>query len=294
MSASSQQMAETSTDLSRQSVQMAQTIQEMADDSARLVALSAALTSGATEGVKRNQRLRALARENRERLDASARELETLVAEAQRSVAAAEALAAAFQEIREFVALMQHMARQSKMLAFSAGMEARRAGPEGAGFVVVAKEVQRLADGTAEAAERTEKVVSALLLRVEESRASSERSAAAVGSVRESTHQGLASFGLVESAVGDTEAWTAAIEQASLTSSRLVEDTTRRIAALARGVEAFAAAMQEVAASAQEQSASSAQVVGTATALSMSAERLTEQAGAFRLEGSPVERAGQR
>ena len=285
MTASSEQMAQTSTDLSQQSAEMAQTIQEMAADSARMVELSAALTSGAGEGVKRNLRLRALSRENRERLDASARELAALVGEVKNSAAAAETLASASEEIREFVELVQRMARQSKLLAFSASMEASRAGQEGAGFAVVAKEVERLATTSSEAAERTERVVTALLVRVEESRESSARSASAVESVRRSTEHGLESFGQVEAAVAETELWTAAIEQAALTSNTVVEHTTKRLDALARGTEAFAAAMQEVAASAQEQSASTEEIAGTATVLASTAEKLATQAGAFRLDG---------
>jgi methyl-accepting chemotaxis protein len=163
MAASSQEIAQTSVELSRQSAEMAHTIQEMVAGSNRLVDLSSALTAGVAEGVKRNEQLRALARENGQRLIASARELEVLVGEVQSSTTAAEALATASQEIREFVELVQYMARQSKLLAFSASMEASRAGEGGAGFAVVAKEVQRLADGSSEAAEKTEKVVTALL-----------------------------------------------------------------------------------------------------------------------------------
>jgi len=285
MSALSQRMAQTSAELHQRSSEMAQTIQAMSGDAVRMNELSTALTSGVAEGGRRNQRLRAFARENRERMDASAQELEALVSEVQRNVAAAETLGTASEEIREFVALMQHMARQSKLLAFSAGMEAKRAGPDGAGFVVIAQEVQRLADRTGEAAERTEKVVSALLAKVAETRTASARAAAAVESVRHATQQGLQSFEHVEAAVGDTETWTAAIEQGARTSNSVVEATTRRLDALARGTEAFAAAMQEVAASAEQQSASSEEIVGTATSLAASAERLAEQAGAFRLQG---------
>lgn len=283
MAASSQQMAQTAADLSRQSAEMARTIQDMAADSARMVELSTALASGLGDGLQRNERLRKLARENRQRLDASDRELEALVEEARQGVAAADALNAASQEIRQFVDLIQQMARQSKLLAFSASMEASRAGPQGAGFTVVAKEVQRLADGSSEAAERAEKVVTALLAKVEESRLSSARSAAAVAGVRAATQQGLESFRHVEAAVADTEAWTSAIADASRTSSDVVGDTTGRLDALARGTESFAAAMQEVAASAEEQSASTEEVVGTATSLAATAERLAAQAGAFRL-----------
>ncbi|HEV8598124.1 MAG TPA: methyl-accepting chemotaxis protein [Gemmatimonadales bacterium] len=286
MAASTEGLAQTSAELSQRSVEMARTVQEMAGDATRMVELSTALTAGATEGIARNQRLRSLAQENRERLDASGRELAALVGEVQHSAAAAEALVSASQEIREFVSLIQHLARQSKLLAYTAGVEARRAGPEGAGFVIVAKEVQRLADTASEATRKTEKVVSALLEKVEESRVSGERSARAVANVRDATQNGIAAFGQVESAIAGTEAWTNAIEQAARTSKQVVEDTTRRLDALARGVETFAAAMQQVAAAAQEQSATTQEIVSTATELAASAERLSEQAGAFRLEGS--------
>jgi methyl-accepting chemotaxis protein len=285
MAASSQEIAQTSVELSRQSAEMAHTIQEMLAGSSRLVELSAALTAGVTEGVKRNEQLRALARENGQRLIASARELEVLVGEVQSSTAAAEALAAASQEIREFVELVQYMARQSKLLAFSASMEASRAGESGAGFAVVAKEVQRLADGSSEAAEKTEKVVTALLQKVEETRATSSRTAVTVERVRRTTQHGLEAFGHVEAAVADTEAWTSVVEQASVTSSSVAQDTTHRLDALARGTEAFAQAMEEVAASAEEQSASTEEIASTAANLAATAEKLTDQAGAFRLEG---------
>jgi methyl-accepting chemotaxis protein len=283
ISASSQQMAQTSADLTQQAVEMARTIQAMAEDSNRLVGLSAALSGGVAEGVMRNQRLRLLARENRERLDTGARKLEELVAEVQGNAAAAEALAATSEEIRGFVDLVQRMARQSKLLAFSAGLEARRAGPEAAGFVAVANEVDLLATTSSEAAEHTERGVAELLARVKEARASSGRSAVAVESVRRTTHHALESFGHVEAAVADTEAWTDAIHQASRTSNSVVEQTTRRLDALARGTEAFAAAMQEVAAVAQEQSASTEEIVGTAAELSATAERLSREVGGFRL-----------
>lgn len=285
MAASSQEIAQTSVDLSRQSAEMAQTIQEMVGGSSRLVELSAALTAGVTEGVKRNEQLRALARENGQRLIASARELEVLVGEVQGSTAAAEALGAASQEIREFVELVQYMARQSKLLAFSASMEASRAGESGAGFAVVAKEVQRLADGSSEAAERTEKVVTALLEKVEETLASSSRTAVTVERVRKTTQHGLEAFGHVEAAVADTEAWTAVVERAAVTSTNVAQDTTQRLDELARGTEAFAQAMEEVAASAEEQSASTEEIASTAADLAATAEKLSEQAGAFRLEG---------
>jgi methyl-accepting chemotaxis protein len=284
MASAAQQMADTSGDLSTQSTDMAETIQEMATDAARLVELSAELTAGAHHGVERNQRRRDLARENRARFDASARELDSLVDEVQSSAASVEALAAASGEIKAFVTLVQKMARQSKLLALNAAMEAARAGDQGEGFAVVASEVRRLSASSTEAAERTEKLVVDVLQRIEQSRVSSARSAAVVHSVRDLTRHGLESFTQVEEAVGDTESWTGEIDRAAQTVNVVVADTTRRLDALARGTETFAAAMQEVAASAQQQSASTQQIAAAAGMLSAAAERLSTLVATVRLD----------
>jgi len=284
MASAAQQMADTSGDLSAQSSDMAETIQEMATDAARLVELSGELTTGAHDGVERNQRLRDLARENRARFDASARELDSLVDEVQSSAASVEALAAASGEIKAFVTLVQKMARQSKLLALNAAMEAARAGDQGEGFAVVASEVRRLSASSSEAAERTEKLVLDVLQRIEASRVASARSASVVHSVRELTRHGLESFTQVEQAVVDTESWTAEIDRAAGTVNAVVTETTRRLDALARGTETFAAAMQEVAASAQEQSASTQEIAAAAGSLSAAAERLSTLVATVRLD----------
>jgi methyl-accepting chemotaxis protein len=292
MASAAQQMADTSGDLSTQSTEMAETIQEMATDAAMLVELSAELTAGAHDGVQRNLQLRELAAENRARFDASARELDSLVEEVQSSAASVEALAAASEEIKAFVTLVQKMARQSKLLALNAAMEAARAGDQGEGFAVVASEVRRLAASSSEAAERTEKLVVDVLQRIERSRVSSARSASVVHTVRELTRHGLESFAQVEQAVIDTESWTAGIDRAAGTVSGVVTETTRRLEALARGTETFAAAMQEVAASAQEQSASTQQIAAAAGTLATAAERLSTLVAAVRLDEAPAESPG--
>ena len=289
MASAAQQMADTSGDLSIQSTDMAATIQQMASDAATLVNLSGELTTGAHDGVARNLQLRELAAENRARFDASARELDSLVEEVQSSAASIEALAAASEEIKAFVTLVQKMARQSKLLALNAAMEAARAGDQGEGFAVVASEVRRLAASSSEAAERTEKLVVDVLQRIERSRVSSARSASVVHSVRELTRHGLESFAQVEQAVVDTESWTAGIDRAAGSVSAVVMETTGRLEALARGTETFAAAMQEVAASSQEQSASTQEIAAAAANLAGAAERLSTLVATVRLNSPPPE-----
>ena len=283
MAAAAQQMATTSNELSRQSTDMAETIQRLASDAATLVAIASELLSGAQDGVVRNAQLRALAQENRQRLDASERTLRELADDVRSSATAVDALAMASEEVRAFVTLVQKMARQSKLLALNAAMEAARAGEHGQGFAVVANEVRRLAANSADAAEKTEGLVQDVLARVEESKQTSARAVATVAEVLEATLHGQQSFAEVEHAVQDAEQWTSAIATAAESSNALVAEMTQRLDDLARGTEAFAAAMQEVAASSEEQSASTEEIAAASTALATAAGRVAQLVATFKL-----------
>ncbi len=285
MAASAGQIAHTAADLSQQSGTMAQSIQSLAASADDLVRLAADMDAGAHEGVERNGHLRKLALENRARLDESSGALAQLDTEVQAGAAAVDQLASASVEVRVFVALVQKLARQSKLLALNAAMEAARAGEHGEGFAVVATEVRRLATMSADAAERTERVVGDVLRGIEQSRTTSERVVGTVNEVRAATRQGSESFGEIERAVVGAEQWTGSIERAAGVANRLVVELRERLTTLSGGTDAFAAAMQEVAASSEEQSASTEQIAAAAAALHSAAERLSHLVANLRLDG---------
>src|SRR4029079_4516284 len=107
MAASAGQIAHTAADLSQQANTMAQTIQALAGSSENLVGVATELDAGARDGVERNAKLRALAAENRARLDSSSQSLVTLKGDVEASVAAIDQLAEASEEVRSFVTLVQ-------------------------------------------------------------------------------------------------------------------------------------------------------------------------------------------
>ncbi|HEX2777906.1 MAG TPA: methyl-accepting chemotaxis protein [Gemmatimonadaceae bacterium] len=288
MATTAEAMALTSSDLSEQSGTMSQAITQFSNDATRLVAISSELDAGAQEGLERNVSLRDLAATNRARLDESATALETLAADVTASATAADSLAQASEEIRAFVTFVQKMARQSKLLALNAAMEAARAGIHGQGFAVVASEVRRLAAEAADNAERTETLVREVLARVGDSRATTARTVEAVASVSSATRQGLDSFSLIQSAVVENEEWMRAISRASAETHSLIGEMTKRLESVSKTTETFAASMQEVAASSEEQSASTAEIADVARALARSAEELARLASAFRLDDVPA------
>ena len=288
MATTAEAMATSSSDLSEQSGSMSQALLQFSHDSTKLVAISAELDSGSQEGLERNVALRELALQNRVRLDQAAIALESLSADVGASASASDSLAQASEEIRAFVTFVQKMARQSKLLALNAAMEAARAGAHGQGFAVVASEVRRLAAGAAEAAEKTEALVREVLNRVAESRALTARTVTAVETVTSATRQGLESFALIESAVAENEAWMEAISQASTETHALIGEMTVRLDSVSKTTENFAASMEEVAASSEEQSASTQEIADVARSLGRSAEELARLVSSFRLGDQPA------
>jgi methyl-accepting chemotaxis protein len=299
MAASAGQIAHTAADLSSQSTLMAETIQTLAGSSERLVEVAGTLDNGAQEGVARNAQLRSLALDNRSRLDESTRSLTVLTTDVEASATAIDNLAKASEEVRSFVTLVQKLARQSKLLALNAAMEAARAGDHGHGFAVVAEEVRRLASMSSDAAERTEQVVSGVLQGIATSRSSTERTVDTVRAVRAATEEGSRSFGDIEKAVAGADEWTQSIQRAVTAASELAKTMRMKLDTLSSGTESFAAAMQEVAASSEEQSASTEQIAAAASTLSAAADRLTRIASNLRLNGEdglavPIVRAAVR
>ena len=284
MAATAGEIAHTASDLSAQSTSMAETIASLAVSAGSLRVLAAALDAGARDGVVRNTALRTLALENRAGLDASAESLGSLATDVHASATAITALSDASEEIRSFVTLVRKLARQSRLLALNAAMEAARAGTQGAGFAVVATEVRRLASMSSDAAERTEAIVKSVLRGIDASRESADRAVSTADEVRAATAKASESFSDIEHAVADAEAWTASIEQTAVTTSGLVVEMTQRLDSLASGTEAFAAAMEQVAASSEEQSASTQEIAGAANTLGSAAERLSKLVGGLRVE----------
>ena len=281
MAAAASGIAETASTLSAHASDMADTIKLLSLDAGRLNTLAATIDSGAAEGIARNERLKALASESHEQLDESARRLDALVLDVQASARVTESLATTSDQIRGFVVLVQKIARQSKLLALNAAMEAARAGEQGEGFSVVATEVRRLAQSSAEAAEHTDKLMQDLIAQMESARTTSARSLTTVETVRAATTHGRQAFTQVELAVDAANAWVGTMASTASTGKKLAAEITQKLDSLTAGTQNFASAMRDVAAASEEQSASTQEIAAAANALVTAAEKVSGTAKAF-------------
>lgn len=277
-------IAETASTLSLEAGQMAETIRALNADAARLAELAEGISGGSADSLARNNRLKALATENAGLLDESARRLDELAVDVQEGARATEALAAASDEIRAFVALVQKIARQSKLLALNAAMEAARAGEHGEGFTVVANEVRRLAQGTAEAAEKTDQLMKSLIAQMETAGATGLRARGAVETVRGATSRGRQAFTQVERAVADGEQWVSVMASTAGAGQALAKEITGKLESLSQGTQAFADSMQDVAAASEEQSASTEEIAAAANSLVQAADSVAGAANRFKTQ----------
>jgi methyl-accepting chemotaxis protein len=196
----------------------------------------------------------------------------------------ASELAAAAQDITQFVDRIKDIADQTNLLALNAAIEAARAGDLGKGFAVVASEVRSLSESAGGAAKEIAAAITVLHGSAESMSQGMARIAAASSEAVEASRDSAA---CLESIASDAKPAQEAARAAAAAAGEIEAQTQEAIAAASlvaeRGgmaetaLEGIASISEENAASAQQMAASTAELAAQVEQVAQSAELLRRE-----------------
>jgi len=282
MVSSTEEVAGTTAALTDRAIAQTSLVRAVADDAARILAIAEEVAAGALQAVERNAALATLARGHRERLGASVEALDRLAEEVALGTREAEALAESSHELERFIDQARTVAKQTRILALNASIEAARAGTEAHGFATVADEVRKLSGQAAIAAAATSDTVRTIAGRVATARERLLRLGQGGLNARDAALAAVEGLRVVSAEADAVDAWTRNVSQAANEVRGLIDGIAGGTRGLATGTEDFAAAAEQIAASTEELNASTEEITASAQHLANSAVKLTEAVGIFR------------
>ncbi|MCW8835581.1 MAG: nitrate- and nitrite sensing domain-containing protein [Rhodospirillales bacterium] len=246
MKASSQAMAATAEETSRQSGAVAAASEE-ASANVQTVASASEELSASIQEISRQ-------------VSQSTQIASNAVHEAEKANEMVQSLATAANKIGEVVALITDIAEQTNLLALNATIEAARAGEAGKGFAVVASEVKNLANQTAKATEEI---------------------SAQIGGIQTATQNSVEAIGGITETISQINEISSAIAAAVEEQGAATQEIARNVEQASAGTTEVSSNIQGVSQAAGETGETATRVMDATNAMTEQTETLRKEIESF-------------
>jgi methyl-accepting chemotaxis protein len=260
---SAQLVGKLSQNLSETTDALSSSIQEVADSTGHVAASAQELSGNSQEMAHKFREISGMAAAGEKEMKETVGKMKEIVNDILLLRESIERLDHRSLEINKIINMINGIAEQTNLLALNAAIEAARAGEQGRGFSVVAEEVRKLAEQSAQATAEIGELI----------KATRADTVAAVRTMEKSVENVAAGSRVME-----------ASEQSFRRIIDSIQELMTRIEGIAAAAEELSASSQQVAAATEEQSAATEEIAFSSSELKRSAEMLYSHVKQYKLE----------